>query len=137
MVVALVVILVLVVLLFISMQRNRVKQMAQRDTQRLADITTFSNALDEYFEQNAAYPQSLVQLVPDYLLEIPAAPLPADGDCASQTNGYAYQPTEDQKTFGLAFCLGRPSGGYQSGELVLTPAGISTFESSESFTSNK
>ncbi|HUW21366.1 MAG TPA: hypothetical protein VMW41_01730 [Candidatus Bathyarchaeia archaeon] len=56
---------------------NPVGQLSQaRDSQRMADQVLISGALEQYFVKNNVYPESLNQLVPQYLETLPDDPKP-------------------------------------------------------------
>lgn len=47
-----------------------------RDQQRLDDINTLTIALDDYVNNNGYYPDTIDEIVPDYISELPIDPMP-------------------------------------------------------------
>lgn len=116
-----------------------------RDAKRISDVRQYASALDMYFSDNGGYPagqggkpvglegSAQEDLAGGYLYELPTAPTPADGRCTDDFNTYTYTakgtPTTQQGVtvypdYQLVFCLGSNTGGYEPGNLVLTPSGI-------------
>ncbi len=107
-----------IVLLSLNSARSK-----SRDAKRLADARQISAALELYFNDNNAYPNTLSQLVPTDIGVLPVAPEPADGACTSSENQYQYQQvsTNDYK---FTFCTGASVGGYSAGMHTMTTQGI-------------
>ena len=71
-------------------------------------------------------------IVPNYIGQIPVAPMPPDGICKQNYNGsiandYQYQGTGTSTNitdFQITFCLGSKTGTYGSGVHTLTEGGI-------------
>ena len=112
-----------------------------RDAKRLADMRQLASAMELYFNDINSYPTALAGALasvgkppinPNYIGQIPTAPTPADGSCASTvavgSNGYywAYDnsATNLTSTYQITFCLGAATGGYSAGTHTLTPSGI-------------
>ncbi|HYV33490.1 MAG TPA: hypothetical protein VE973_01420, partial [Candidatus Limnocylindria bacterium] len=95
-----------------------------RDAKRVSDAKQMSSALEMYFKDNKAYPNTAEELVPAYLPSIPTAPTPRDGDCTDEQNTYTYTPSPDKHNYSLDFCLGKASGGYSAGPHTISALGI-------------
>jgi type II secretion system protein G len=120
-VIAIIGLLASVVLLALNSARQK-----SRDAKRLADVRQLASALELYFNDNNGYPATAnypAALVPAYIGQAPAAPLPADDPCTDPQNTYTYTSAA-ANTYSLAFCLGAATGGYAAGVRTLTPAGI-------------
>lgn len=98
-------------------------QSKSNDSKRLADMRMMASALELYFNDKNQYPQNLQLLTPSYISSIPSAPLPPDGNCSDEDNGYKYKFV-NSNSYELNFCLGQETGGYQAGKHYLSPAGI-------------
>jgi hypothetical protein len=107
-----------VVLLSLSSARAK-----SRDAKRLADIRQTASALELYFNNKKAYPETLNQTTPNYIGVVPAPPKPADGTCSEEQNQYAYKKLGKEQ-YELNFCLGNSAGGYLAGMHTLTEKGI-------------
>lgn len=59
-----------------QMSETEREQARMRDTKRLSDIKMIQVALESYKKASAAYPESLSQLVPTYLKDLPTNPSP-------------------------------------------------------------
>ena len=96
---------------------------AIRDQRRLADIRQLAVAQEIYYNDFGRYPEFLNNLVPNYISQIPQAPLPADGTCSVSQDQYTYSQANDQ-TYSISFCFGSATGGYGAGVRTLSPSGI-------------
>ena len=100
-----------------------------RDAKRIADIKQIQTALELYYNEWGIYPDSLdfggeLSSGTIYMSQIPKAPTPADGSCASSENSYSYTATSSNRSYELSFCLGSQVANINSGKKVATPAGI-------------
>ena len=109
----------------ISFNSARIKS---RDTKRLADVKRVQIALESYYNNVGAYPETLgvtlnnntgtyVALVSEnpritYLYPIPTPPTPNDGNCSVEDNAYIYTPLDLKQSYELSYCLG--SGGLKT-----------------------
>ena len=70
-----------------------------RDVERVQDIKDIQSGLSQYYSATNSYPVSLVELVPNYLTEIPMDPL---------DNQYSYELTDNGQ--GYSLCLTYEAG---------------------------
>ncbi len=122
-VIAIIGLLASVVLLSLNSARAK-----SRDAKRLADIRQLASALELYFNDSGAYPNSgggtPLALTPNYIGQLPSNPAPVnDGSCAVGTT-YNYTQTASGASYSYSFCLGATTGGYAGGAHTLSPAGI-------------
>ncbi|MDD2680580.1 MAG: prepilin-type N-terminal cleavage/methylation domain-containing protein [Patescibacteria group bacterium] len=108
-----------------------------RDAKRITDIKQIQTALEMYYNDAGVYPSTLGTPIATgsiatsgniYMMKIPTAPTPVDGDC-SGTNDYKYTYIGTSGTGGsytLTYCLGANTGGVLSGVNTATPAGITS-----------
>lgn len=89
---------------------------SKRDQQRLADIQTIQNALDNYFATNQFYPKALAELAQaTYLENVPVDPRSA--------RPYLYAALgEPVLNYSISFLLETDIGTLQAGLQVVTPA---------------
>lgn len=100
------------------------KQLAvDRDDRRLADLRQLASSLELYYNDKNSYPQSLQDLVPDYISALPASPVPPDGNCSPADNTYTYQK-KSPTSYIVNFCLGTTTGAYQAGKHQMSEVGI-------------
>ncbi len=142
-VIAIIGLLASVVLLALNSARAK-----SRDAKRLADIRQIASAMELYFNDVNGYPTlstpgtftsgnlnvaTKAPLSPTYIGQLPAAPSPADGTCAStgaNSNEYWMFANSTGATqsltnsYNISFCLGAQTGGYTAGPHDLTQAGI-------------
>jgi len=127
---------IIAVLGMVSLSNARMKS---RDAKRVTDVKQVQVALEMFYNTNNRYPTTdewnagtIVSTsssgeVVYFLTSIPAAPLPADGDCDIDSNAYAYTPTVNGEDYSINFCLGSkvssaiPGNG---GLLSASPLGI-------------
>lgn len=104
-----------------------------RDSTRMADISQISKALEVYYDDNAAYPDTLADLGTGpvvYMATVPIPPTPPDNPigtsvCDDTTNQYVYEPDPvDHLTYTLTFCLGGQTGSYGPGIHIVNPSGV-------------
>ena len=100
-----------------------------RDARRVADVKQIQTALELYYNDNGIYPASgvtsgspIASGTISYMAQVPTAPLPADGNCA--TNSYVYTAQDTNRSYTLTYCLGNATGGIAAGVGTATPAGI-------------
>ncbi len=127
-VIAIIGLLASVILLALNSARAK-----SRDAKRVADVRQLSNALELFYNDAGGYPASLASLITsNFIGIIPAAPLPIDGDCATDalaSNDLIYTaegvPAANlYPDYTLSFCLGAPTGGYTAGGHFASPIGI-------------
>ena len=96
---------ILSTLAVVALQSARSKA---RDSKRVADVKQMQTALELYFNDNGSYPTSVTSTIATsgivYMASVPAAPTPADGDCADEDNAYTY--SSDGSTYSISFCIG-------------------------------
>jgi len=68
-------------------------QSSSRDTKRQADIIQMQNALSAYYQAKQQYPQSLSQLVPEFLSTLPQDP--------KSGTVYSYRAVESDSNYEL------------------------------------
>ena len=106
-----------------------------RDTKRFADIKQMQTALDLFFNDAGRYP-SIEEFnsgkleyysssgTTTYVVQMPAAPVQADGDCSNSDNLYNYSPALDGSTYTIDFCVAKKTGDLPAGKLIAFPGGI-------------
>ncbi|MDD5342483.1 MAG: hypothetical protein PHI73_04075 [Patescibacteria group bacterium] len=92
-----------------------------RDVKRLADIRTLFTALQSYYGEKGSYPNSLQDLVPEYLGGLPQNPTPGGVD-------YNYTPIGVQPAtfFSVYYSLEVGVEDLEAGDHEATPQGIAT-----------
>jgi len=101
-----------------------------RDYKRLSDISEIQLALENYKFFEGRYPESIsssTSLIGSttgmtFLEKIPVSPEYNNDDCSITSYEYSYD--EDNKTYGLQFCLEGKIENYTSGVKCLFPGGI-------------
>ncbi len=111
------------------------------DSKRLADMEQLASALELYYNDKNQYPNSLNDLVPKYIAQVPTAPVPPGGNCNATQNSYNYSVSDHYTTTGptgktinsnpspnsnyeISFCLGGPTSSYNPGIHSVSPFGI-------------
>lgn len=110
-----------------------------RDAKRITDIKQIQTAVEMYYNEAGFYPASTMIVAGGtiqasssiYMLKIPAAPTPVDGDCTTTNNPYTYDYTggttnATDASYTLTYCLGAQTGGVLAGPNTATPAGITS-----------
>ena len=103
-----------------------------RDSKRVSDIRQIQTALELYHQEHQSYPEGdglahevLSAVSPggieEYIIPIPEAPTPADGNCDTENNTYYYEETEDGKSYQLSYCIGASTGTLEPGHSYATP----------------
>jgi len=111
-VIAIIGLLASVVLLALNSARQKA-----RDAKRIADVRQVASALELFFNDFSAYPQTYASLSPTYIGSMPSFPSPTD---SCNTASYTYTvPATPAATYQLLFCVSAPTGG-------VTPAGTHT-----------
>jgi len=106
-----------------------------RDAKRAGDMKQVQTALELFFNDKGRYPTeqewSANQIfststsgTSTYMQIVPAAPIPADGNCTSEQNNFSYIQTDGGSSYTLSFCLGSNTGTITGGLKAMTPAGI-------------
>ncbi len=106
-----------------------------QDATRLADIRQLASALELYYNDNNAYPESIngkpVNLTETYLGVYPTAPTPPNGTCTEDLNNYYYEAKKDSSgqatNYSLTFCLGSETGGIKAGNNEMSSQGINEY----------
>lgn len=75
------------------------------DTKRIAETRQVSAALDLYKDENKVYPNSLEQLVPQYIGAMPLQPSNPNKYCTPEQLKYKYTLLPNNE-FKLEYCLG-------------------------------
>lgn len=111
-----------------------------RDARRLADVKQIQTALEMYYNDNYAYPDTVEpnkQIATGsivYMEIVPMPPVPVDGTSCGTINttaGYTYTAKQSsggtpKSSYTLLYCLGADTGGVKAGMQTATPAGITT-----------
>ena len=149
MLVVIAVIGILTTLAVVAVQNSRE---STRNAKRVADIKQIQNALELYYNDNNAYPNTLIpgEVLSSnsitYIQQIPFAPTPNDGACSEEENAYTYiNPYRldyfyideeqwtydnwdyDRNYYNIHFCIGEKSGGLLAGEIVASPRGLNNW----------
>jgi len=107
----------------ISLQSARSRA---RDAKRVSDIKQIQIALELYYNNYNEYPASIANSISYgdtiYMLIVPTAPTPADGDCDAINNAYIYATSNSSYT--ISFCLGSDTGGLLADDNKAIPGGI-------------
>jgi prepilin-type N-terminal cleavage/methylation domain-containing protein len=107
----------------ISLQSARSRA---RDAKRVSDIKQIQIALELYYNNYNEYPASIANSISYgdtiYMLIVPTAPTPADGDCNAINNAYIYATSNSSYT--ISFCLGSDTGGLLAYTNKAIPGGI-------------
>lgn len=90
-----------------------------RDAKRVSDIKQIQIALELYYNDSNQYPNSITGSIYStssvYMISVPEAPTPADGDCDSVSNAFIYTTHDSNNSYSLSFCLGSDTGSLSSG----------------------
>jgi Tfp pilus assembly protein PilN len=78
-------------------QLSQIEQQSKQDQQRKNDVATINSALKSFFLKEKRLPDSLKELVPDYLAQMPTDP-------ATQKE-YSYKPSPDKKSWSVTAIL--------------------------------
>jgi len=107
----------------IVLQNARAKS---RDAKRIADVKQIQTSLELYFNDNGFYPASVTSTIATgstvYMVSLPIAPTPIDGNCSTDTNAYTY--SSDGSTYSISFCLGNLNSGLSAGIKIATRDGV-------------
>jgi prepilin-type N-terminal cleavage/methylation domain-containing protein len=130
----LVVIAIIGLLATLSIVALNTARARSRDAKRVADVKQVQTALELYFNDNGAYPATVISggtiasTTNVYMGIVPTAPTPADSAACSAANAYAYTMTSYNGTAGgsytLTYCLGQATGNIPAGVGTATPASI-------------
>jgi len=128
---------VLATLAVVALQQARSRA---RDSKRLADVKQIQTALELFYNDNNRYPTiaewntgSIVSSSSDdvFMIQIPTAPTPADGDCSESENNYVYSPNAELSDYSLSFCISRSSANFPDSTLIAFSGGIRSSEAEE------
>ena len=90
-----------------------------RDAKRVSDIRQIQVALELYYNDYNEYPESITGTIGRddniYMMFVPNAPTPADGDCDSINNVFLYTAHDSNASYSLSFCLGNDTGSLKAG----------------------
>ena len=94
-------------------------RLKSRDARRVSDVKNIQTALELYYNDANAYPESLGDSIASggvtYMAAVPSNPTPvSDGTCAADSS-YTYAPEENNTTYTLEYCIGGPTGGLEPG----------------------
>lgn len=99
-----------------------------RDAKRVSDIRQIQVALELYYNDYNEYPESITGTIGRddniYMMFVPNAPTPADGDCDNISNAFLYTAHDSNNSYTLSFCLGNDTGSLQAGINNAIPNGI-------------
>ncbi|HPT08499.1 MAG TPA: type II secretion system protein [bacterium] len=121
---------ILSTLAVVSLQNAR---KSARDAKRIADVKQMQTALELYFNDWQKYPATASVTTSGtgtiasgsvYMVTVPSAPTPADGDCTATSNPYIY--TGSDASYIIKFCLGNNTGDLEAGEQCASAGGILT-----------
>lgn len=122
---------ILATLAVVSLQQARKNA---RDVKRVADIKQMQTALELYFNDQGYYPASTSVTSSIsygsfvYMATLPKAPLPADGNCSSDSNQYVYsEQGADNGSYSISFCLGSKTGSLEGESKCAFPGGVYNF----------
>ncbi|MHB8871052.1 MAG: hypothetical protein ACYC5G_01170, partial [Candidatus Doudnabacteria bacterium] len=93
----------------------------------LAHIRQMGLGLEAYYNDHGYYPESLNELSPLYIYEIPI-PTKINSLGCTIKDVYAYKSLNNKSTYSLKGCISSDAGLYTAGILEETPAGIRTLE---------
>jgi prepilin-type N-terminal cleavage/methylation domain-containing protein len=109
----------------ISLQSARSRA---RDAKRVSDIKQIQIALELYYNDYNEYPASIANSISYgdniFMLIVPSAPTPADGDCDDVNNSYIYATQGDNSSYTISFCLGNDTGSLLADTNKAVPGGI-------------
>lgn len=118
-VIAIIGLLASVVLLALGSARQK-----SRDAKRLGDMRQMASAMELFFNDNNAYPQSLASLVPSYIGAIPTYPSPYDSCTPTSYTASYTVPATPASTYQLLFCLSQNTGGLTGTLHTLSEKGL-------------
>jgi len=94
------------------------------DGRRLAAVRQLASALELYNNDTNTYPDSLEQLVPNYIgKQMNDYPITSSRKCKETGSQYLYHKISSAQ-FELKFCMEEGTGGYEKGVRTLTENGI-------------
>lgn len=113
-------------------------RMKARDARRLSDVKQVQTALELYYNDGNAYPdtvtesQAIAYSGTTYMAKVPGNPAPeSDGTCGASTTrntSYYYAPvgtgTGSYTSYFIQYCLGGATGTVTAGTHCASPAGI-------------
>lgn len=118
-VIAIIGLLASVVLLALGSARSKA-----RDAKRVADVRQIGSAMELFFNDFNAYPQTLASLAPSYMAAFPAYPSPYDG-CTPTSYLASYTvPASPAATYQLLFCTSQGTGGLTGTLHTMTEGGL-------------
>jgi general secretion pathway protein G len=123
---------ILATLAVISLGNARAKA---RDAKRVANAKQIQTALELYFNDNDRFPTAAEfnsgSLTSDtengevtYMLNVPEAPNPPDGNCSTSTNAFTYSVDAEGTSYTLSYCIGNRTGDFSSGGKCVTRDGM-------------
>ncbi len=128
----LVVIAIIGILATISVVAFQNARAKARDAKRIADAKQMQTALEMFFNDQNRFPTaaefnsgSLTIGDKVYMMNLPVAPTPADGNCDNVSNQFSYTVDSAGTSFTLSYCLGSKTGALDGGPKCLTRDGFS------------
>lgn len=118
-VIAIIGLLASVVLLALGSARTKA-----RDAKRLADVRQIGSAMELFFNDYNAYPQTIASLAPTYMATFPTYPSPYDGCTPTSYTASYTVPATPAATYQLLFCISGPTGGLTGTLHTLTQGGL-------------
>jgi uncharacterized protein (TIGR02145 family)/prepilin-type N-terminal cleavage/methylation domain-containing protein len=123
---------ILATLAVISLSNARAKA---RDAKRVANAKQIQTALELFFNDNDRFPTAAEfnsgSLTSDtengevtYMLNVPEAPNPPDGNCSTSTNAFTYSVDAEGTSYTLSYCIGNRTGDFSSGGKCVTRDGM-------------
>ncbi len=99
-----------------------------RDAKRVSDIRQIQVALELYYNSYNEYPDSITGSIyrddDIYMMSVPEAPTPADGDCNVISNAFLYTAHDSNNSYTLSFCIGGDTGSLKAGINNAIPNGV-------------
>ncbi len=117
---------ILATLAVVSLQNARKNA---RDAKRIADVRQMQTALELYHNDTGVYPltgeidSTIATGGVTYMVVVPTAPTPADGDCEESDNTYTYT-SADGLTYAIGFCTGGAVSNLSAGLKEASPSGV-------------
>ncbi len=118
-VIAIIGLLASVVLLALGSARTKA-----RDAKRLADVRQIGSAMELFFNDYSAYPQTIASLAPTYMATFPTYPSPYDGCTPTSYTASYTVPATPASTYQLLFCISAPTGGLTGTRHTLSEGGL-------------
>jgi prepilin-type N-terminal cleavage/methylation domain-containing protein len=95
-----------------------------RDAKRVADARQIGSAMELFFNDYGAYPQTIASLAPTYMASFPTYPSPYDGCTPTSYTASYTVPATPASTYQLLFCISGQTGGLAGGVHTLSQGGL-------------